>query len=1838
MSHHRIKSGIATANRRFVRILVTAFAVVIGASNALAADAAAGGIKVDTDPDEALEPYTSFTILFPEPMVAPDRIDAADVQSPLAITPALDAEFRWRTQSMGMWRINGPRIPGQTYRFRLRDGLTDLAGNFLPAAEWGLDLTAPGLEVSEEYGERERLSARPQVPLMFNFPMDLRTVADGVWFQNRATRQRFPAEVMLNYAAGESGDAVDVTEAELPIPSGFRVRPRDSLPVGQAYDLVVENPRDATGGGTLAYPNVFALGTTRPLVVDYVAARNRPREKPMVEVKFDVPLADGSPPNGALTFDPPVSNLRLRKEGQYLYADGDFNTTQRYIVTISDEVRGNRGFPLAAPSRWGATFRPKEATLMFPGGVIRQRTALGLRFALLQANTGPVTWQLARIPLQRLAELRKAAAESTTTTPDPAPNLLIDRFGLDVIATGEIDASTGDREEFRRIEWIPDDPRRLSGPFVIEATARDSEGRTIANSAFLSFNELVFTQKTSADTTYLHLASMAAGEPQSDIPVRVVTAALTDIASATTDASGTAAFPADVFTGASYFIADTPDGPAVELTGTTGRFPSGSFSRSPRVQPFLGIIVPDRPLYRPGQNVSFKGFLRTGEDEGRRVPKNSTVTWEILAGGRDEILATGTAKLSPSGGWDGAWTVPERGRLGGFQIRCKIDGQTAGTNGNFTVEEFRTPAFSVVVEPVPATSAATSSISVASQYFHGAPNVGSAVTWTATWIGDHEGDYYSTSESDGFMQVDLYSERRTIPSYEVEVSGEAVLDENGRVTLTTTAPFNDPGNRAHASVIWRVDITGPDGQTISGGLDDTVTMNDVTLGVRADDSASETEIGIDLRALPRVENGPVPSEVRTELFRVDTKTVKERIAPFVYRYRNTDVFVPIEQRTAPANSRIVFQPRTPGRYVLTTAPLAGETGMMVSAEIFLTGPGEAELPVRSDETLTIQRADAADTPLRTGDTAAFQILAPSAGIAWVTVETDRILDTFTVPLAGNSSRIEIPVKPEYAPNAFVTAYVLRPGGSDDLPGEMFGWTELEALNPVTELDVAVSTEQPDYQPRETIKGEVRVTSNGQPVEGAELAISAVDDAILELGGWSLAELHPIFYPERSFGVTTHPALTDFVRSFEERSLTQKGVVIGGGGKDAFGNVLFTRQDFRPLILWHPSVKTNAEGVASFDCEAPDNLTRFRVAVLGQTARGQFGSGDTTFTTSKPLLLETALPRFVRQGDTIELRVVARQKAADSLELTVECEPGPGVTLEQPGPISVTASRDQPNVVRFPATIADDATSITVRFAVASDSGLGDSVEITLPVEPPSIVVREATAGAWSGPGFSPASLVPTTWQGAEGTASATLSTSDYLTKLLGVPQVLDYPHGCFEQKSSRLLVYTALARLLAWVPTSADRDANYRAVIESSLQEFSDSILPDDTLPYWPNGTAGNFFVTIQIAWATAEAVRAGFTVPSSLDWRLSRALEQFVERKSRLTAPPTIRAFALFALAQFDREVKPEVSAAAEELFLNRDRLTDEGRAMLAVAFHRLEILQDHQQTLIDELPASVAERDFDATTFSSTTRAEAIITWARLLIAPDVDTAPLKSRLDSLLESSASLSTQENLWLLIAFNELLSSQTPARLSDRLRPAPVAISPNATAAEWTNLDLARLADFTIGNLAKSARGTWMMTAHRAVPPAEQVSVDQGMRVERTITNLTDPARTGTAETPFRLGDQLLISFRMYADKPQAFVSLEDALPAGIEIVNPNLALFAKTYRLPLDTSVPSAQLSYSELRDTQTNLYFDTFPVGAQSASVLARVTAAGDFTWPSTRLTPMYDSRQFGRSAPSRCVVSAE
>ena len=94
---------------------------------------------------------------------------------------------------------------------------------------------------------------------------------------------------------------------------------------------------------------------------------------------------------------------------------------------------------------------------------------------------------------------------------------------------------------------------------------------------------------------------------------------------------------------------------------------------------------------------------------------------------------------------------------------------------------------------------------------------------------------------------------------------------------------------------------------------------------------------------------------------------------------------------------------------------------------------------------------------------------------------------------------------------------------------------------------------------------------------------------------------------------------------------------GGGGGTAM------RADFRATAWFQPAVKTGADGRAHVRFKLPDNLTTFRLMAVAVAKDDRFGDGETQVTTSRPLMLRPALPRFLRAGDAMDAGVVVSNK-------------------------------------------------------------------------------------------------------------------------------------------------------------------------------------------------------------------------------------------------------------------------------------------------------------------------------------------------------------------------------------------------------------------------------------------------------------------------------------------------------------------------------------------------------------------------------------------------------------------
>ena len=77
-----------------------------------------------------------------------------------------------------------------------------------------------------------------------------------------------------------------------------------------------------------------------------------------------------------------------------------------------------------------------------------------------------------------------------------------------------------------------------------------------------------------------------------------------------------------------------------------------------------------------------------------------------------------------------------------------------------------------------------------------------------------------------------------------------------------------------------------------------------------------------------------------------------------------------------------------------------------------------------------------------------------------------------------------------------------------------------------------------------------------------------------------------------------------------------------------------RENFNETAFFYPNLITNDDGSLTMSFTMPDALTRWNLMMLAYTKDLKVGNLNKTFTTSKPLMIMSDMPRFVYENDTL----------------------------------------------------------------------------------------------------------------------------------------------------------------------------------------------------------------------------------------------------------------------------------------------------------------------------------------------------------------------------------------------------------------------------------------------------------------------------------------------------------------------------------------------------------------------------------------------------------------------------
>ena len=427
-----------------------------------------------------------------------------------------------------------------------------------------------------------------------------------------------------------------------------------------------------------------------------------------------------------------------------------------------------------------------------------------------------------------------------------------------------------------------------------------------------------------------------------------------------------------------------------------------------------GYTYTDRPVYRPGDIVHFKTIVRSESMSGYEIPQDRELKLELRDPQSYQIIWQQTVTLSDLGTahWD--YAIPADANLGFYYLSMQM-GERYVEGTSFSVEDYKKPEYQVKVtaqtprvlegQPIKAT--------IDARYYFGEPVANAKVKWvvhTSTYwpMGRQENDDEAGVYQDG-ENPDADSRDTNGGEQEREMSG--VLDADGKLQIEV--PTRVDNNKQDLTYRIEARVTDAGNREIAGHGFALATYGSFFLSAEPDSfvytKGSTATITITAQDYDKK---PLQTAFRVEMNRWDWR-------------KGAGPSITTERGQTDANGKA---------QVKLTIPDSGEFRVRISATTpekrevettaYLWAPGES--PGGAGPRRNAFRLSRTRRRYQPGDTAHVLIVTgKEPASVLVTAEGNGLYSGQVIKSTGGSITVDVPIKPEYAPNFYVGAVFIR---------------------------------------------------------------------------------------------------------------------------------------------------------------------------------------------------------------------------------------------------------------------------------------------------------------------------------------------------------------------------------------------------------------------------------------------------------------------------------------------------------------------------------------------------------------------------------------------------------------------------------------------------------------------------------------------------------------------------------------------------------------------------------------------------------------------------------------------
>jgi alpha-2-macroglobulin len=839
------------------------------------------------------------------------------------------------------------------------------------------------------------------------------------------------------------------------------------------------------------------------------------------------------------------------------------------------------------------------------------------------------------------------------------------------------------------------------------------------------------------------------------------------------------------------------------------------------------FIYTDRPVYRAGDTVYYKIIGKNRESRFVPLP-GEKIYFKIINWDMQKTVTEGSLKLDEWGTADDKLVLSREVNLGTHEIRVGPTVKNLYSRGIFYVEQYRKPEFFIEITPSKDyfVNGDTAEFKIEAKYFFGAPLKGAFVKYR----------FYETKLRDSDTRYWWEEDYPDSGSYNrLILEGEKYVDNNGIAVLKLHAgnyPF-DREITCEATVVDKSNISITSSNKVRVGRGEYYIKIEP---VKHFFSSGEKK---EIRVRTLTQTGkPYSAKVKVELYRYIWKPWER-----VYVHDRKPIFA--EQLTTDKDGVSLLElPKKFNFYgefdIVISGIDARDNIIFASRVIWIYSPEGA---IAASRFKNLELSLSSTELKKPGEVTCLVKSCFTDAFVCLTLEGRDVYESKVIKMNNNIQAVAFNVKPEYAPNLFVTATMQRKRA-------LYMVTEGISL-PIrdTDLSISIETDKQKYKPGERARVTLKaLDASARPIK-ADLSLAAVDESIYYIRYDHTPAMRDYFYSKISNWVLT--------------SYSYPITLLAGAAKDGKVKV---REKFEDTAFWTAKIRTDEKGVARVEFDLPDNLTTWRLTVRGHDMEGRVGEKKMTFLVTQDLIARIGKPRFLIEGDLLSLIGIVNSNTERGLnkvdtEFTADSE-----TLAPEDAKSFSLSPFGSSRNYYPYKVPRGKSEVALQFTAKADRDAADALKIRVPVERRGVAYKVYGIGDMANNKRVSVAPIKDTDDFSFVPDSLTISVNPSpITQMLKATKFLsEYPYGCIEQTLNSFIPALALHRVLehkGYVrfisdPAKRKLDDKVKAGILRVQQNQND----DGTWGWW-SGSRGNANVTGYALYSLYVAKLAGYEV-----------------------------------------------------------------------------------------------------------------------------------------------------------------------------------------------------------------------------------------------------------------------------------------------------------------------------------------------------------------------------------------